>query len=224
MAEAPQTPKLSTHFATPFLTLKHPAHERLNPRLLAYFKTLEQQGERNPNQTPSHQVAIFESDFDLFKRDHPAIKTLALFCEQAIWYCVRQMNGYSEQECRKMELTIDSWFHITETGGYISNHNHPNASWSAVYMVDPGDLDDDTPDSGQISFKDPRPHANMYLDEGNYKMRYPFSIGSVNFRMLAGDLMLFPSWLVHEVKPYTGKRPRVTVALNCAVEYRHLKR
>jgi hypothetical protein len=67
-----------------------------------------------------------------------------------------------------------------------------------------------------LNFKDPRPHANMYLDPGNLSWSRPNHMGSVNFPMQPGDMMLFPSFLQHEVTPYLGQKPRLTVAFNCS--------
>ena len=44
----------------------------------------------------------------------------------------------------RMLISSDSWFHVTRRGGFFALHNHPNASWSGVYCVDPGKNDADT--------------------------------------------------------------------------------
>jgi hypothetical protein len=33
----------------------------------------------------------------------------------------------------------------------------------------------------------------------------------------AGRLVLFPAWLLHQVRPYRGKAERVSIALNLGV-------
>ncbi len=33
-------------------------------------------------------------------------------------------------------------------------------------------------------------------------------------RLVAGDMLIFPSAMVHCVNPYRGKRPRITLAWN----------
>ena len=42
---------------------------------------------------------------------------------------------------------------------------------------------------------------------------YASSIRHVRFD--AGQLVLFPSWVLHDVKPYEGEGERITVAFNC---------
>ena len=77
-----------------------------------------------------------------------------------LFKAIAQVNGYSDTQCQTMDVTGESWFHITRYGGYHAPHNHPMASWSGVYMVNPGDDADDSERGGVLSFQDPRPHAN----------------------------------------------------------------
>ncbi len=204
-------------WATPMFGTRNP-DENLNRELAAFFLGLEAQGERhrNPDKTPSNQVEIFESAFDLFKWKEPSVQRLKQFCMNGLWYAVRRSNNYSIGECQNLRVFVDSWFHITHFGGYISYHTHPMASWSGVYMVDPGEPDGDLERGGILNFKDPRPHCNMYLDPGNYRWGRQNHMGSLNFPMEPGELMLFPSFVQHEVTPYLGRKPRITVAFNCS--------
>ena len=45
----------------------------------------------------------------------------------------------------------------------------------------------------------------------------PFGFGETAFNLRAGQLLLFPSYLMHEVAPYFGQRERITVAFNAWV-------
>lgn len=205
-------------FSTPFFAARHPEQERLNAQLSEYFLSLESQGERyrNPVKTPSNQVEIFESPFELFSWEEPCVQELRKFCMGHLWQAMASTNGYGAEECRQFRVFVDSWFHVTHFGGYISYHTHPMASWSGVYMVDPGGEPDGSDLGGVLNFKDPRPHANMYLDPGNRRWQRPYHMGSINYPMQPGELMLFPSFLQHEVTPYMGRKPRITVAFNCS--------
>ncbi|MGB5809375.1 MAG: putative 2OG-Fe(II) oxygenase, partial [Polyangiales bacterium] len=88
------------------------------------------------------------------------------------------------------------------------------------YMVDPGERPAEFPMAGVLNFKDPRINANMYLDPGNQNWRKPYHVGSINYDMRPGDLLVFPSFVQHEVTPYLGKLPRITVAANCSFRWR----
>ena len=213
------TPQIESwgDFSSPFLKTRHPAPKALNGELADLFLALESEGEvhRNPDKT-ANQVEIFESSFDLFKRPEPCIQQLKKFCMWGIWQAVMRVSDFSVEDCKKLRANVDAWFHVTHFGGYISNHTHPMACWSAVYMVDEGEQPEDMPMGGILSFKDPRPHANMYWEPVNKAWQRPYQLGSINYSMEPGELMIFPSFLQHEVTPYFGRKPRITVALNCS--------
>jgi hypothetical protein len=84
-----------------------------------------------------------------------------------------------------------------------------------VYCVDPGSSDEDKPHSGQLGFVNPATVSAMHLDAGNAGLSGAFATGVTNLRLEAGQLVLFPSWVLHEVKPYEGEGERMTVAFNC---------
>ncbi len=205
-------------FATPFFLSTHPAADRLNRELEAEILRQEAEGGKNANRhVTSNQVNIFESHFDLFKDPKaPAcfleLKKFFLF---GVFQAMAETSGYTKEDLEQIRVFTDAWYHVTHNGGFISSHNHPNASWSAVYMVNPGSPSDD-PRNGVLSFKDPRPTANMYWDPGNDRWQRQFHIGSVNHPMKPGELMVFPSFVLHEVMPYFGDLPRITVAANCS--------
>jgi predicted 2-oxoglutarate/Fe(II)-dependent dioxygenase YbiX len=68
-----------------------------------------------------------------------------------------------------------------------------------------------------LRFLDTRTTASMYLDAGNAHLQSPFSFGEIAYQLSAGQLLLFPSYLMHEVAPYYGQRERITVAFNAWV-------
>jgi uncharacterized protein (TIGR02466 family) len=208
-------------FSTPIFSTRYPQAERFNAKLKTFILNQESQGEkyRNPEYIPSNQVEIFESSFDLFKDPDPAIQELKMFFLHAIVVAVAKTNGYSMDKCSQLRARTDAWYHVTHFGGYISSHLHSNASWSAVYMVDPGSSAPDQAKGGVLNIKDPRVTANMYVDAGNQSWIRPHHIGSVNFAMKPGDLLVFPSFVQHEVTPYFGKVPRITVAANCSFSW-----
>ena len=208
-------------FSTPVFSSRYPQPGLLNTELKKFILGQESEGEkyRNPEYIPSNQVRIFESSFDLFKDPNRAIQELKMFFLHGIVHAVTATNGYSIEECDRLKVITDAWYHVTRFGGYISSHTHPNASWSAVYMVDPGEQPADMPKGGMLNFKDPRTNANMYRDPGNDNWKKPHHVGSINYEMRPGDLLVFPAFVQHEVTPYFGKAPRITVAANCSFRW-----
>lgn len=200
-------------YAVPMLQSHFPDAGRINPELANLFLRLESDGVRH--QTPIQldtQQGIFESNFYLHERKEPAVKLLFNFIEATLRGFVQNINRYTDQQMEQIKLDMHSWFHITRNGGFQGLHNHPNASWSAIYCVDPGDAD--LPSSGAVRFHDPRACANMYRDPTNSSMQTPYQIGPWQLTHKPGQLLIFPSYLTHEIFPYQGQRPRIVIALN----------
>jgi len=208
-------------FASPIVDTALPNTEALNTSLTMLFLDWEQDTTRKRQSVPTAviKVAVYESDFMLFDNPEPEIQTLARLCLQNTGYVVQQLNGYSQAEMQQLRIFSHSWYHLTRQGGYTAQHNHPMASWSGVYCVDPGDGVPDKPNNGALRFLEARTTASMYLDAGNAHWREPFGMGEIAFNLRAGQLLMFPSYLMHEVSPYYGERPRITVAFNAWVRH-----
>jgi uncharacterized protein (TIGR02466 family) len=208
-------------FASPMVDTSMPNPEALNSALTRIFLAWEADTSRKRRSvpTPVIKVAVYESDFSLFDNPEPEVQTLARYCLQNIGYVVQQLNGYSAADMQQLRIFHHSWYHLTRHGGYTAQHNHPMASWSGVYCVDPGDTVADKPNNGALRFLEARTTAAMYLDAGNAHWREPYGMGEIAFNLRAGQLLMFPSYLMHEVAPYYGQRPRITVAFNAWVRH-----
>jgi predicted 2-oxoglutarate/Fe(II)-dependent dioxygenase YbiX len=62
---------------------------------------------------------------------------------------------------------------------------------------------------------DTRTGADAFLDPANQRLRQPFIVSDLDLQLQAGQLVVFPSYLFHEVTPYYGSDTRITVATNC---------
>lgn len=203
-------------FQVPVALDRHPAAARLNPALRALFLAREQDAYRNPDPYTERNDALFESRFDLFGWPDAEVAQLREFCIARTLQLVQQLNGHPPERMRAMRLSVESWFHITRRNGWFGIHNHPNASWSGVYCVDAGQDDPKNPDSGKLTFIHPNMMSGMYTDVGNASLQPPFNLQNIGYLLQPGELLLFPSWLMHHVTPFTGEGERITVAFNCA--------
>lgn len=215
------TPPLSVTaaFASPIIYASLPNCEPLNARLRELFLAWEKDTGRKRYSAPTGVVKheVYESGFDLFSNPEPEIQTLRQFCLNALGYVIAKMNNYSDKDMAQLRIYEHSWYHLTRHTGYTANHNHPMASWSGVYCVDPGDQVPEHVNSGAFRILDARGSAGMYLDPGNAHLAQPYGFGELAFFWPAGQLALFPSYLIHEVAPYFGQRERITVAFNAWV-------
>jgi uncharacterized protein (TIGR02466 family) len=209
--------EINPMFAVPFGQDQHPDAETLNAELKALLLARENQGARYANPAPSlkQQHGVFESDFNLFAWPEACIQQLRQFCWGALGRMIQESNGYSAEEMQRLQIFSHTWFHVTRHSGFTILHTHPMASWSGVYCVDPGRTPDDRPESGVLRFHNPHHYSNYFLDAGNARLRAPYHHGTWNVRFQPGQLVLFPSWLQHEVMPFYGDDERITIAFNC---------
>lgn len=210
-----QPPELLPLFSVPFARSRHPDHEPLNGALKQFIYAQEQTGPRNPRPLTQRNMAVFESDFNLFRMNNPAVQELKAYCWNQLLSLIATLNGYDLPTVRRLNIFNDCWFHVTRRGGFFGLHNHPNASWSGVYCVDPGKHDPGKIDSGQLTFVNPTVMSAMHMDAANANMKLPYSSQIAKASLEAGQLVLFPSWLLHDVKPYEGEGERITIAFNC---------
>lgn len=204
-------------FSVPVVRTGFPDPDKLNGELRELFLQRETEGERWRNSDPSMSIqkGLFESHFSLFTWPEPCIQKLHEFCMTRLFDLVGEVNSYSRDKLLALESQTHAWFHITRRGGRFNAHNHPMASWSGVYCVSPGKNDADQPKSGVLHFQNPHQQAGMYIDPANANLSDAYTLKGRNFALKAGELVMFPSWLFHEVFPFHGDGERITVAFNC---------
>ena len=203
-------------FAVPFAMATHPSPADMNTRLRELFLAREAVGDTYANRQPmvNRSKQLFESDFQLFAAEDAAVHELRDFCYRNLYRAIGQLNGYETDMLQNLHIAVESWFHITRRGGYFPLHNHALHSWSGIYCVDPGYAADDDAGNGMVSFVNPSATSTMFIDMAVVRMTGGYNYGPREFRLKAGQLVLFPSWLLHEVRLYNGDRERVTVAFN----------
>jgi uncharacterized protein (TIGR02466 family) len=208
-------PELVNMFAVPFAFSRYAAHERLNPRLRNFILGEEKTRAANPRPLTQRNAHVFESHFNLFRDPDPAIQELKTFCWDQLLAVIGNLNGYDLPTLSRLQIFNDCWFHVTRRGGFFGVHNHPNASWSGVYCVDPGRHDPGQADSGLLSFINPTITSVMHMDAGVARMRLPYANQIASISLAPGQLVIFPSWVLHDVKPFAGEGERITIAFNC---------
>jgi len=94
------------------------------------------------------------------------------------------------------------WINFRGKDDYIPIHNHRLTSVTATYYVNVND------DSGDIRFIDPRSTLGwISLNSGEAYNRY-------THKPKAGQLILFPGWLIHQVLPNKTDKERVALSTN----------
>jgi uncharacterized protein (TIGR02466 family) len=208
-------PTLFPVFAVPLASTQLNVEAGFNETLRALLLSRETQHYRNPNSSMEIGPALFESEFDVFSWPDAAIQKLRNLCWAFLGSVISEANEFSGQELNALEIKSHTWFHVTRNSGRFGLHNHPMASWSGVYCVDDGTPDQTIPVNGVLRIHNPMAAMNMFLDSANCRLQPPFAPRSLDLSLRPGDLVLFPSWLMHEVLPFFGARERITIAFNC---------
>jgi uncharacterized protein (TIGR02466 family) len=111
------------------------------------------------------------------------------------------------------------WANINRSGHGNEFHCHPGSFWSGVYYVDDGGIAADPSLGGELEFMDPRaPGVAMYAPHLAFALPGGLSVGA-NETIVpkAGRLVMFPAWLLHQVRPYRGTAARISIALNLSL-------
>ena len=209
------TVTLSPIFAVPLGEARLVPCERLNRELEALFLARENDEHRNP--MPSHipQEEVFESRFNLLRWTEACVQELRSFVLDTVAQTVLRATTLRPEELARLKFHNHTWFHITRNAGSFVAHNHPMASWSAVYCVRAGGPVPEEPGSGLLRLFDPRYGAGAYRDAANSSLHQLFAPAPLDFRLSDGQIVVFPSYLFHEVTPFYGSDTRITIATNC---------
>ena len=103
---------------------------------------------------------------------------------------------------------LDSlWVNLLKSGGHHSGHLHPHAMISGTFYVEV------PTGSGSIRFEDPR--LAMMMAAPTRRPDAPEQLRSfVTVQPRAGLLLLWESWLRHEVLPGAGRGERLSISFN----------
>lgn len=158
-------------------------------------------------------IGGWHSDTDMLNWGGSAARKLA---DTATKICKR-LSHFQESSADGYNWSVRMWANVTENGGLNQAHAHPGNLWAAVLYLDLGDeAGDDLDVGGAFYIEDPRfPMAAMH----NTAARLIGCDGQpqkyeVEFNLERGNLLVFPAWLKHGVRLYTGKRKRISIAMN----------
>jgi hypothetical protein len=193
----------------------------LNPLLVEAFAQGREAQQRQRGEEPG---PFFASDDDLLHRVKiPEWQDFVRFIVASLGETVKQANAtaWGGQE---MKLRVDiegMWFQCSRAGAFHDVHTHGNCSWSSAYIVQIDEPEQRAAHpvygaaNGVTRLYGPSFQAlgGAYVDLGNAYLQPP----SVDIEPLAGQLLLFPSWLAHQAMPYDGDKERVIISFNASV-------
>ena len=122
----------------------------------------------------------------------------------------RHANGFAKELAWSVKPKLDSlWVNLLKPGGHHSAHIHPHSILSGTLYIEV------PKGSGEIRFEDPRLPMMMAApvrhDDAPEELR-PF----VSVMPRAGLLLMWESWLRHEVMPGSARADRLSISFNFA--------
>jgi len=210
-------PEIIPLFATPVVLFDVPDAVALNAELRA---AIVQRAKSHPDSTQRSNLGGWQSTWDMETWGGvSAIKLLAIGRNVANRVTTDREGtpgkgphpGYFAVTWR-----ANMWANINRSGHGNSFHSHPGAFWSGVYYVDDGGIDADASLGGELEFMDPRGSVPMmYAPHLGYMVPGGLSDGVIQaVRPKSGRLVMFPAWLMHQVRTYRGDAERISIAFN----------
>jgi len=141
----------------------------------------------------SHLIENLEADYPSLKGLYSGLSKL--------------MIGYAlEYGFEGVQIT-NSWFNIQRPGSVLKHHVHTDSKVSAALFVQA-----DT-ESSKLHLENPNPFLN-YIRPENFS-EYTFEYAQ--FAPVAGDLILFPSWIKHGSGFESNKsQNRIVISINAS--------
>lgn len=183
-------------FPTPFMRLPGAVGRDLVTGLVEHFSAM---ADRANNSSPSlsHTAMLRPSDSPLL------VKVAELITPQLADFGVLLFGerlGWSVKEM---------WVNVLDTGGRQATHNHANSFISGVVYLTPTH-----PEARTVFMKSPGGTDFAFKNDHAGSIMGPYNADKwISPAPQPGDLVLFPSYLMHAVPPNPGER-RITMSFN----------
>ena len=148
------------------------------------------------------------------------------YVESAISFAPEKINFFTniidelqkkicEVEEYKFDLKITSlWAMVNKKYAYNTQHTHPGCHWAGVYYVQC------PPKCGSLVFKIGEPRQSypqpIYKKQSHELQQHQFT--TLRIQPEEGQVVMFPSWLQHEVEPNLSDEDRISISFNLAQE------
>lgn len=197
-------------FATPFVVDRLQSAEGL--RLLS--EAIEVERLRDPAGMQISNVGGWHSNTGMLEWGGEAARALAY---KAMTMADQFTVDARSPQQNRFEWVPEMWANVSGKGHANQYHAHPGSYWSAVAYVDDGyDGSEEATLGGELQLLDPRmpmirmTAPDLFLTDGQ-------GSGQPNeylHRPSTGEIVLFPSWLQHAVRPFHGSGTRISIAIN----------
>jgi uncharacterized protein (TIGR02466 family) len=181
--------EIRSYFATPVVIATLPDAAELNAEL----RRIILQHERQHQSVQHSNLGGWQSSWDFEEWGETPARRLLDAARELATRMTSDRNGKPV----RIPWKTNAWANVNRRSHGNEFHTHPGAYWSGTYYVDDGGIGDDPSLGGAFAVPGGQ-------SAGASELICPKS----------GQLVLFPSWLLHAVRPYRGERERISVAFN----------
>ena len=192
-------------FPDPIFHYKLENYKQINKELLNYILELQKKDKKGNNR--SNRGGWHSPNFDLVNPG-PPINFINSF-KDFLKHIIEDEIGW--EYIPNKQRVVAMWAIINKKNSYNVKHNHQNCYLSAVYYIKKPE------NSGDITFIDPKqvrtyrsPRIENYTE---------YSREAVTIKPEEGDLIVFPSYLYHEVGVNLSDKDRVIISFNIDIDY-----
>ncbi len=195
-------------FATPVAFAPLPNADAVNATLR---ETVLARAETHPSTSHSN-LGGWQSSWDLPEWGGEEVRYLMTFVHQLADKLTTDRAGKPAPQ----DWQANAWANVNRAGHGNEFHTHPGCVWSAVYYVDDGGASATPGLGGEFEIQDPRGVAPaMYRPDLVPAVPGGPAMGASEIIQPAqGTVLMFPSWVSHAVRPYSGDGTRISIAIN----------
>ena len=141
------------------------------------------------------------------------------FAPEKINFFTNIINDVQKKICEteeyKFELKLTNlWAMVNKKYAYNKQHSHPGCHWAGVYYVQcPPKCGSLLLKIGETREAYPQP---IYKKQGHELQQHQFT--SVSVQPKEGQMIMFPSWVQHEVEPNLSDEDRISISFNLLQE------
>jgi uncharacterized protein (TIGR02466 family) len=125
---------------------------------------------------------------------------------------VRRISHFEGCDPAAVDWDVRMWANVSPSGALNMSHSHPGVLWAAVYYVAAGEEGR----GGELYLEDPRFPLPVMTVPGFRVIGRDGKPQPVEHRIApaTGDIILFPAWIRHGVRPWHGSGERISIAMN----------
>jgi uncharacterized protein (TIGR02466 family) len=170
----------------------------------SYIPTVDEMSTVKQFDLQSNDFNYFSNDFNVL--DHENLLGIQQLVNTHLLDYQRNVCGIEIQQF----YVTDSWIAITPPGGKHIVHNHPNSLLSGVFYFS-------VPDQSSINFYVESPIFKNFKFCFDYTLSTEHNKQLVNVPVQQSDIVIFPSWVDHNVDVNTSDQARIIIGFNCFV-------